>query len=207
MSLRLAPEDPYPAAVHDVWEALLWTVSEGAQVLNLNLHRFAVGGSSAGANLAAVLTQKLLSRPEIHSQVTMKFQLLVVPVTDNTATVENNKTWKEFEFTPALPALKMMWYRKHYLPDINSWADTDASPLLFSADHFARLPPAQILVGEVDVLRSEGEEYARKLREAGVAVDVEVMRGMPHPFMAMDSILDEGRRAINIMCDSLARAL
>lgn len=179
-SSRLAPEDPYPAAVHDVWETLLWTVSEGAHILNLNLHRYAVGGSSAGANLAAVMAQKLLSRPDIRSKLTLKLQLLTVPVTDNTATIENNKTWKDCEHTPALPALKMMWYRKHYLPDESTWADVEASPLLLPANKFAELPPAQILVGEVDVLRHEGEEYARKLQEAGVAADVEVMKGMPH---------------------------
>jgi acetyl esterase/lipase len=163
-----------------MWETLLWTLGEGSQILHLNLHRFAVGGSSAGANLAAVVAQKLLARPELQPKLTLKFQLLVVPVTDNTATVENNPTWRDCEHTVALPALKMMWYRKHYLPDRNTWGDVEASPLLLPAEKFAELPPAQILVGEVDVLRHEGEEYARKLREAGVAANVEVMKGMPH---------------------------
>jgi acetyl esterase/lipase len=155
-------------------------VSEGAAELNLDLARYTVGGSSAGANLAAVMAQKLLSRPEISSKLKVLFQLLVVPVTDNTATVETNPTWKDCEFTPALPALKMMWYRRHYLPDEETWTETDASPLLFPAEKFAELPPAQVLVGELDVLRHEGEEYARKLRDAGVPAEVEVMKGMPH---------------------------
>lgn len=149
-------------------------------MLNLDLHRSSVGGSSAGANLAAVLAQKVLDKPELASRITLKLQLLTVPITDNTATVETNPTWREYEHTPALPALKMMWYRKHYLPDETRWAETEASPLRLPAEKFAKLPPAQILVGEVDVLRHEAEEYARKLRAAGVAADVEVMKGMPH---------------------------
>ena len=153
----------------------------------------------------------------------IRIQVLTVPVTDNTATVDTNKTWKSAEFTPALSAVKMMWYRNHYLPDPKTWSDTEASPLLFPAEKFAELPPAQILVGELDVLRHEGEEFARKLSEAGVRADVEVMQGMPHrksadsfhfswvltcaAFMAMDAVLDEGKRAIDIMCDSLNKAL
>lgn len=177
---RLAPESPWPAAVHDTWESLLWSIGEGAQLLNLDLNRYAVGGSSAGGNLAAVMAQKLLSRPEIKSKLKIRLQLLTVPVTDNTATVETNKTWKACEFTPALSAVKMLWYRDHYLPDPATRSDPEASPLLFPTEKFAELPPAQILVGEMDVLRHEGEEFARKLREAGVQADVEVMKGMPH---------------------------
>ena len=206
-----------------MWETLLWTLHEGATILNLNLHRYAVAGSSAGANLAAVIPQKLLGRADLRHKITLKLQLLVVPITDNTATVDSNPSWAYNEYTPALSALKMMWYRRHYLPDKNTWADIEASPLLLSDELFAGLPPAQIVVGEVDILRHEGEEYARKLRDAGVVANVEVMNGMPHresnfalyrlpsnicsAFMAMDAVLDEGRRAINIMCDSLDKAL
>lgn len=160
-------------------------------MLNLDLNRYAVGGSSAGANLAAVMAQKLLLRPELRSKLNIRLQLLTVPVTDNTATVETNKTWKACEFTPALSAVKMMWYRNHYLPDPATWSDPEASPLLFPAEKFADLPPAQILVGELDVLRHEGEEFARKLHEAGVKADVEVMKGMPHRKLTFSSLCNE----------------
>lgn len=100
----------------------------------------------------------------------------------------------------------MLWYRNHYLPDPKTWSEIEASPLLFPAEKFAHLPPAVVLVGELDVLRHEGEEYARKLNEAGVPAKVEVMKGMPHPFLAMDAVLDEGKRAITILCDTLAEA-
>lgn len=176
--------------------------------MNLNLSKLAIGGSSAGGNLAAVMTQKALllrqQRPSYLSE-DIKFlkQLLIVPVTDNTAEIENNPTYKSSEHVAALPALKMLWYRKHYLPDRARWVDPEASPLLFPAEKFTDLPPAIVLVGQLDVLRHEGEEYARKLRDAGVEAKVEVMTGMPHPFLAMDAVLDEGKRAITILCDTL----
>lgn len=194
--------------MHDSWEALLWTVTKGAQILNLNVSKLAIGGSSAGGNLAAVMTQKALllrqQRPSyLPRDIEFLKQLLIVPVTDNTATVDNNPTYKSSEHVPALPALKMLWFRNHYLPDRKTWAEPEASPLLFPAEGFAELPPALVLVGQLDVLRHEGEEYARKLRDAGVEAKVEVMPGMPHPFLAMDAVLDEGKRAITLLCDAL----
>lgn len=189
--------------MHDSWEALLWTVSKGVQILNLNKNLVAIGGSSAGGNLAAVLTQKAT---ELLPILKFRVQLLIVPVTDNTAAVTTNATYKSCQFTAALPAEKMLWYRNHYLPDHTMWTALEASPLLAPLETFAKLPPAVILVGELDVLRWEGEEYARKLNAAGVQAKVELMKGMPHPFLAMDGVLDEGKRAITILCESLKDA-
>lgn len=100
----------------------------------------------------------------------------------------------------------MLWYRRHYLPDQETWGSVEASPLFATDEVFTKLPPAVVLVGELDVLRWEGEEYARKLQGAGVEAKVELMKGMPHPFLAMDAVLDEGKRAIDILCDSLSEA-
>lgn len=201
---RLAPEYPYPAAVEDAWEVVLWTISAGLNKLNLNGSKLAIGGSSAGGNLAAVMTQRALSRKELH--IEFKLQLLIVPVTDNTASIDSNPTYKAFEHAAGLSAMKMLWYRNHYLPVPAKRYDSDASPILFSDARFAQLPPAVVIVGEVDVVRHEGEEYANKLKAAGVPTRLEVMKGMPHPFIVMDAVLDEGRRAITILCDSLAQA-
>jgi triacylglycerol lipase len=132
-------------------------------------------------------------------------QLLSVPVTDNTATVENNESYRRYENTPALPSLKMIWYRNHYLPNEADCRNPEASPL-FYADDWSQLPPALVMVGELDVLRTEGEQYAEKLQKAGVAVDLQVMKGMPHPFLAMDGVLSEGKRCITLMCDALQKA-
>jgi len=199
---RLAPENPWPAAVHDAWEALLWVTNEGKSQLELDLSKLAIGGSSAGGNLATIMTQRALER-----NASFKFvrQLLSVPVVDNTADPENNSSWKDYEFTPALPAAKMMWYRNHYLPNKADWSHFEASPLFFEGD-WSKLPPALVMVGELDVLRTEGEQYARKLQNAGVDVDLHVMEGMPHPFLAMDAVLKSGKDSITYMCEALKDA-
>lgn len=198
----LAPENRWPAAVHDCWEALLWLVQEGPATIGIDKSKLATGGSSAGGNLAAIMTHKALT---LSPPVLFKAQLLSVPVTDNTATVENNDSYRRYEHTPALPAPKMIWYRDHYLPNHADRTDPEASPL-FYADGYAQCPPALVMVGELDVLRTEGEQYAEKLRQAGVEVDLQVMKGMPHPFLAMDGALSEGKRCITLMCDALQKA-
>jgi triacylglycerol lipase len=196
----LAPEDPYPAAVHDSWEALLWLQSTGFSFLNLNPSKVAIGGSSAGGNLAATMCHKALSSPSLVPK--FKTQLLIVPVTDNTASPSSTPSWKENEYSPALPAEKMMWYRRHYLPDEKTWTEPEASPLLYE-DGWGEQPKALVVVGELDVLRSEGQEYAEKLKRNGVEADLKVMKGMPHPFLAMDGVLQQGRDTITFMVEAL----
>ncbi|KAI9041666.1 alpha/beta hydrolase [Aspergillus affinis] len=196
---RLAPENRWPAAVHDCWEALLWLLADGPSRLPIDISKMATGGSSAGGNLASIITHKALTlSPPVHFLA----QLLSVPVADNTATVENNESYRRYERTPALPAPKMLWYRNHYLPDEADWANPEASPLFYRGD-WSQLPRALVMVGELDVLRTEGEQYADKLKKAGVQVDLQVMKGMPHPFLAMDGVLQEGKRSITLMCDLL----
>ncbi|KAL2810195.1 Alpha/Beta hydrolase protein [Aspergillus granulosus] len=196
---RLAPENPWPAAVHDCWEAFLWLISDGIAALDVNISKIATGGSSAGGNLAAIITHKALT---LSPPVKLLAQMLSVPVMDNTAMVSNNDSYRLYEFAPALPAAKMLWYRNHYLPREGDWSHPEASPLFYTGD-WSALPRALIMVGELDVLRSEGELYGEKLRKAGVEVDLQVMKGMPHPFLAMDGVLKEGKRSITLMCDLL----
>ena len=160
------------------------------------------GGSSAGANLAAVMCQRAADRgfPEF------TLQLLSVPVMDNTADKTNNTSWNENQNSPALPAPKMLWYRNHYLPNKEDWSHPEASPLFWKGD-FSKLPTACFVVGELDVLRTEGEQFASKLRTAGVKVDFNVMKGQPHPFIAMDAVLEAGSRAITIFCEALYKTM
>jgi len=150
------------------------------------------------------MTQKALSRPELRLSFCM--QLLVVPVTDNTASTESSSTYKTYEHTAALPAEKMLWYRRHYLPNPEDWANPEASPLFFPQEEFEKLPPAVVIVGELDVLRGEGEAYAQKLQNSGVKAEVHVMKGMPHPFLAMDGVLEAGKRAITLLSEGLTSA-
>lgn len=202
---RLAPEDPFPAAVEDAWEGLLWAVSgPGKDKLSVDTTRLATGGSSAGANLAAVVCQRAADRPELG--ISFVAQLLSVPVADNTASPETKASWKENEFVPALPAAKMLWYRRHYLPNEKDWAHPEASPLFWTGD-WSKLPAAEVVLGELDVLRTEGEEIAAKLVKAGkTSTRVTTMRGQPHPFIAMDGALDCGALAITLFAERLLRA-
>ncbi|EER39664.1 alpha/beta hydrolase [Histoplasma capsulatum var. duboisii H88] len=202
---RLAPENPFPAAVHDCWEAVLWALSEGRTRLNLDISRIGVGGSSAGGNLAAVMTHRCAAR----NFSPLKVQLLSVPVMDNTADVSNNISYCDNEHIPALPAAKMLWYRRHYLPRESDWANPEASPLFYADESptWSGVPPAIMMVGELDVLRSEGEKYAEKLIKSGIHVDLHVMEGMPHPFLAMDGVLQAGRDAITYMVEGCKKFL
>ena len=180
--------------MHDCWEALAWLKGDGAKLLNLDLSKVAVGGSSAGGNLAAIMTHKALAEPALVPSI--MFQALVVPVTDNTASTASHASYKENEFTAALPADKMLWYRRHYLPDESTWSHPEASPAYYPDSNFDKLPPAFVGVAQLDVLRSEGELYAQRLNAAGVSADVKVYEGMPHPFMAMDGVLTKGKKLV-----------
>ncbi|KAF7562447.1 hypothetical protein G7046_g1677 [Stylonectria norvegica] len=199
---RLAPEDPYPAAVEDAWEAVQWVQGKGKALLEVNTSKMATGGSSAGGNLAAIVCQRSAAR----GSQAFALQLLSVPVTDNTADVSNNETYKENQHTPALPAEKMLWYRKHYLPNRNDWGHPESSPLLWEGA-WSALPPAVIVLGELDVLRSEGEQFGKKLTDAGVRADVHIMDGQPHPFLAMDGVLEAGRLAITLFCEGMLNTM
>ncbi|KAF3491956.1 uncharacterized protein GIQ15_01473 [Arthroderma uncinatum] len=99
---RLGPEIPFPAAVHDAWEALLWLQSGDRSLLNIDTSRIAVAGSSAGGNLAAIIAHRSIAR----SMPALKLQILVVPVMDNTADTTNNATYRDYEHGPALPAAR-----------------------------------------------------------------------------------------------------
>lgn len=184
--------------MHDAWEAVLWVLGEGKEVLDLDTTKLATGGSSAGANLAAIMCQRAAARggPQF------LLQLLSVPVMDNTADITNNPSWKENQLSPALPAAKMLWYRNHYLPNREDWAHPEASPLLWAGD-WSLLPPACMVLGELDVLRSEGQQFGKKLQDDGVRADINIMEGQPHPFIAMDAVLEAGSRAITLFCNAL----
>lgn len=211
----------------DAWEAVLWVSDQGKEILGLDITRMATGmsilrqpyiclpselgaleadltggGSSAGANLAAIMCQRAADRgfPKF------SLQLLSVPVTDNTADTTNNISWNENQHSPALPAPKMMWYRNHYLPNKEDWANPEASPLFWKGD-WSKLPPACFVLGELDVLRTEGEQFGKKLEDAGVKAEVNIMKRQPHPFIAMDAALEAGSRAITLFCDALHRTM
>jgi len=202
---RLGPEQPYPAAVDDAVEALRWIYENGEERLEVNVNKIAVGGSSSGGNLAAVVTHKaaLMDPP-----IPLIFQLLVVPVVDNTADVSGipYSSWKENANTVSLVPDKMLWFRKNYLPNEADWSKWDNSPIFAPEESFKKCPKAWIGVAELDILRDEGIAYGEKLKQAGVQVEIQLYKGSPHPIMAMDGVLEVGRQLVSDAVRALSRA-
>jgi acetyl esterase/lipase len=201
---RLAPENPYPEAVEDAIEALQWVWEKGAFILGIDTKRIAVGGTSrhvalrqknyhemliahaySGGNLAAVLAHKAA---QLYPPIPLTFQLLIVPVTDNTASASGvpHASWRENEHSPWLTPERMLWFRRQYLPHEPTWARWDASPLLAYDEMFQNVPRAWIAVAELDILRDEGIAYGKRLQMAGVPAEIKTYKGAPHPIMAMD---------------------
>lgn len=197
-SYRLAPEDPFPAAVDDSWAALLWVAEHGKEKLNINPGNLGVGGASAGGNLAAVMAQRAVT----HGGPLIRTQALTIPITDNTLSVDTGSSWKENQHTPLLDPEMVMWFRNSYLPKKEDWANPDASPLLWKGD-WSKLPPAIIVVAGLDILRDEGLAFGEKLRDAGVNVQSTNFEDQTHIFAAMSGVLEDARRGITVMCEGL----
>jgi len=196
---RLAPENPYPAGLDDAQAVVRWVVDNAAE-LGVDGGRLAIGGDSAGGNLAAVVAQELCTTgPEI------RFQLLVYPVTDlrmNTVSYEDNA---EGYF---LTREMMVWFRGHYVgADVGAREDPKVSPLLAHDGVFAALPPALIVTAEFDPLRDEGEAYGKRLQAAGVDATVTRFDGMIHGFFSMRDVLPDGAAAIEEAGQALRKHL
>ncbi len=182
---RLAPEHPYPAAVEDCFAATVWA-AEQAAALGADADRIAVGGDSAGGNLAAVVA--LLAKE--HGGPKLCFQYLVYPVTDaTTETVSYHENGSGYGLTKDA----MVWYWDNYAPDLARRSEPYASPL--RAPDLSGLPPALVVTAEFDPLRDEGEAYAARLREAGVPVELRRYDGMVHGFLGQTGVSDLSKQA------------
>jgi acetyl esterase len=182
---RLAPEHPFPAAVEDGYAALRWIAGHCGEI-GADPARLAVGGDSAGGNLAAAVT--LLARD---GGPRLAGQLLVYPNTDQLADDESMRAAVDpFQFNQHSVA----WYRTHYLSAALDAANPLASPL--RAPSLAGLPPALVITAEYDPLRDQGEAYARRLADEGVPVQLSRYPGMAHGFFTMAGTLDASRAAI-----------
>jgi acetyl esterase len=184
---RLAPEHKFPAAADDSYAATRW-VAENAAAIGVDPARIAVGGVSAGGNLAAVVA--LMARDR--GGPSLVHQLLVVPVTDYRA---NTPSYRENGEGYQLSANGMRWFWNHYLASESDGAHPYASPLY--ADDLRGLPPALVQTAEYDPLRDEGEAYAARLREAGVPVTATRFPGMIHGFFSLATVLDQGQKAVD----------
>ncbi|KAM6501397.1 alpha/beta hydrolase fold domain containing protein [Amanita muscaria] len=206
VNYRLAPEHPYPAAVEDAIDSLQWVVKHGKDKLNVDMTRIAVGGMSEGGNLAAALA---LKAPTITPPLPypLIFQLLVVPITDNTSTATSpHASWKTYEHAPLRTAKAMLWFRHNYLPDEAKRSDWLVSPLLAPEDVLSGAPKTWVAVAEVDILKDEAEKYAEKLESAGVSVKVVCYEKVPHMFASLDGVLSAGKRLVQDAGEALKEA-
>lgn len=183
----LSPEYKFPAAVEDCYAAIQWVAANAAR-LGVDPSRIAVGGDSAGGNLATVMCLK--ARDE--GGPPLALQVLVYPVT-NLASFDT-PSYREFAEGYYLTRAEMEWFRGHYLARAGDAQNPYASPLL--APDLRGLPPALVITAECDTLRDEGEAYARRLAEAGVEAACTRYGGMIHPFFSLGGVFSQGRRAI-----------
>jgi len=195
---RLAPEHKFPAAVDDAWAATRWVVAHGSE-LGVNSRRIAVGGDSAGGNLAAVVA--LMAR-DAGNAPAIALQVLTYPVTDLSS---ESKSYGDFADGYLLTRDSMRWFKNHYLKSASDADDWRASPL--RAASLAGLPPALIITAGFDPLRDEGAAYAARMTEAGGLVDYVCYGGMIHGFMPMGKLIDTGNRALSHVAVSLRQAL
>ena len=193
---RLAPEHPFPASLDDAWAATKW-VAEHAAELGIDAARLAVGGDSAGGNLAAIVA--LLARDA--GAPSVKFQVLNYPVTDVGA---ESKSYTEFADGFMLTLESMRWFIAHYVGSSDK-TDWRLSPL--RARSLAGVAPALVITAGFDPLRDEGEAYARRLQEAGVRVDYICYGGMIHGFIPMGRLIETGNRAAAHIAATLREAL
>ncbi len=194
---RLGPEHKFPAAVEDCWAATRWVAANGA-ALGVDGRRLAVGGDSAGGNLAAVVA--LMARDAGGPAIAL--QLLIYPGTDMAADTPSHG---EFAEGYLLTRESIRWFIAHYLrseADVDDWR---ASP--GRAPSLRGLPPALVITAGFDPLCDEGEDYARRLRRDGVLVDSVRYGGMIHGFFGMGRAIETANRAIAHAARSVGQAL
>lgn len=193
---RHAPEHPFPAAHEDAWAAYAWVV-ENIHDYNGDGARVAVAGESAGANLAAnvaIRARETQSRAPVH-------QLLVYPVAGSDM---STPSYQEHAEAKPLGRADMEWFVSHVFPE-PALAD-DSRINLAARDDLAGLPPATVILAEIDPLRSEGEALADALAAAGVQTRSRVFGGVTHEFFGMGKVVAAAAAAMAMATDDLKQA-
>ena len=193
---RLAPEHKYPAAINDAWAATQW-VAANAKFVGGDENRIAIGGDSAGGNLAAVvcLRAKAANAPRL------LFQLLIYPGTEMNCTFPSHKEFgKGYRLTNDL----IDWFYTHYFSPQDDLSHWKASPL--NANDLSDLPPALVLSAGFDPLQDENTAYVEKLTKAGVVVKHSHYETMMHGFITMPGALDKAKIAISECARELVQA-
>jgi acetyl esterase/lipase len=175
-----SPEARHPVAIEQAYATARWIVA-GGRAKGLDAGRLAVAGDSVGGNMAAVLAILAKQRGDVR----FVHQSLYYPVTD---AAQDTPSYREFADGPFLTAKAMAWFWDAYLPDREKRSDITASPLRAKLEQLAGLPPAFVIVDENDVLRDEGEAYARRLIEAGVPTTSVRYNAIIHDFMMLNPV-------------------
>ena len=193
---RLAPEHPAPASHEDCIAATRW-IFANAKSLGVDASRIAIGGDSAGGNLAAIVS--------MHAGVKPVFQLLVYPATDMRLGQESHR---ENAQGYLLTADSMKWFINHYLQgDEKKRHDPLYSPLLSDEASLKKSPPTLVITAEYDPLRDEGEQFAARLSAVGVQASVVRFHGQIHAFFGMSEVLDDAAAAIALSASYLRKYL
>ncbi len=193
---RLAPEHVYPAAVEDCYAATAWVAANAAKLQHNG--KIAVGGESAGGNLAAVVSQ----RAREDANLELAFQLLLYPVVDASM---SQGSYTENAEGYLLETNTMHWFWDYYCPDKSLRAEPDASPA--NAASLENLPPALVVTAEFDPLRDEGNAYAAALVAAGNEAENQCYPGLVHDFFATAQIFKASRVGFEHACQRLREHL
>ena len=180
---RLAPEHKFPAAFDDCVAAVKWAF-ENAKSLGIDNSRMAVGGDSAGGNLAAAVA--------LAEVVPLKFQLLIYPAVDMRM---ESPSINENANAPILTKAVMSWFVAHYMSSDTDRTNINASPMLASDELLKKMPPAIVITAQYDPLRDEGEAYGKRLVENGISTTITRYNGAFHGFFNMITILDDAQSA------------
>jgi acetyl esterase len=192
---RLAPENPFPAAVHDAWDATRWAVGAAAR-LGGDPRRVVVAGDSAGGTLAAVVA--LMARDAGAPAIAL--QALIYPVVDLTReTASHARNARGYMLTTAA----LRWFYDRYVPDKAMRADWRASPLLHPT--LKGVAPALLIAAEHDPLVDEDAAYADRLRADGVVVEHVCFPGMLHPFFTLGGVIDDAAKAEDLIAAAIDR--
>ncbi len=192
---RRAPETRFPGPLEDCLAAVRW-ISAHAGELGAGSDGLTLMGDSAGGNLAAAVTQSLKGEEGVR----VARQLLLYPCL-YPARGTDFSSYRQHAGGPLMTDGEMEWFWNHYLGETGDERDPRAAPLL--AADFSGLPPATIVVAEVDVLRDEGLTYAQKLKSAGVPVNVILFPGAPHGFWWMDAAFGQARELDRLLGSEL----
>ncbi len=194
---RLAPEHPFPAAVEDGWDGFAWAAANAA-TLSIDPTRIAVGGDSAGGNMAAGVA--LRSREQAGPRPAM--QLLIYPVTDS---ADEPRSRQLFADGFMLTKTDMDLFEGHYLPQPGDAEDPRVS--ILKVPDLSGLPPAYVATAGFDPLRDEGEAYALRMREAGATVALRRYPGLIHGFANQTAVSPSSRAAMLEIAGALRMGL